>query len=115
MQTGGATNALRPDSRSNSPQLRLPAHHGRQISIPGARRTARVDVRRLDTKFGAMLLQFTRIAEAVLVRKDGLVVEPVVGAFGAALRTSPAWQYATDPAAYFASYSAPEDEDEPNA
>ena len=77
-----------------------------------ARVIARVDVRRLDAKFGAMLLQFARVANAVLVRQDGLVVEPLVGAFGAALRTSAAWQYATDPAAYLASHSAPEDDDE---
>ena len=76
------------------------------------RMTARVDVRRLDAKFGAMLLQFARVADAVLVRGDGLVVEPQVGAFGAALRSSEAWRYATDPAAYFASYSEPDDEDE---
>jgi hypothetical protein len=77
-----------------------------------ARMVARVDVRRLDARFGAMLLQFARVADAVLVRGDGLIVEPLVGAFGSALRTSTAWQYATDPAAYFASYSEPEDEDE---
>jgi hypothetical protein len=77
-----------------------------------AKLIARVDVRRLDAKFGAMLLQFARIADAVLVRHDGLVVEPLVGAFGAALRSSSAWQYATDPAAYLASYSDPEDDDE---
>ena len=76
------------------------------------RMTARVDVRRLDARFGAMLLQFTRVADAVLLRRDGLVVEPVVGAFGAALRTSEAWKYANDPAAYFASYSEPEDDHE---
>lgn len=77
-----------------------------------ARMSARVDVRRLDARFGAMLLQFARVASAVLVRRDGLVVEPIVGAFGAALRSSEAWRYATDPAAYFASYSAPDDDDE---
>ena len=71
------------------------------------RMTARVDVRRLDARFGAMLLQFARTAGAVLVRRDGLVVEPIVGA----LRSSEAWQYATDPAAYFASYSEPDDDD----
>ena len=76
------------------------------------RMTARVDVRRLDTRFSAMLLQFARVAGAVLVRRDGLVVEPLVGAFGAALRSSEAWRYATDPAAYFASYSEPEDDDQ---
>ncbi|MFL5612948.1 MAG: hypothetical protein ACJ796_04730 [Gemmatimonadaceae bacterium] len=76
------------------------------------RMTARVDVRRLDARFGAMLLQFARVADAVLVRRDGLVVEPLVGAFGAALRTSDAWKYANDPAAHFASYAEPEDDDE---
>ena len=75
------------------------------------RMTARVDVRRLNAGFAAMLLRFARVADAVLVRRDGLVVEPVVGAFGAALRTSEAWQYATDPAAHFASYAEPEDDE----
>jgi hypothetical protein len=76
------------------------------------RMTARVDVRRLDARFGAMLLQFARVADAVLIRSDGLVVDPVVGAFGAALRTSDAWRYASDPAAFIASYSEPEDDEE---
>jgi len=76
------------------------------------RMTACVDVRRLDAKFAAMLLQFARIANAVLVRRDGIVVEPVVGAFGGALRTSQAWQYASDPASHFASYAQPEDDDQ---
>lgn len=75
------------------------------------RMIARVDVRRLDARFGAMLLQFAKIADAVLIRPDGLVVEPLVGAFGAALRSSRAWQYASDPTAYFASYSEPDDDD----
>lgn len=75
------------------------------------RMTARVDVRRLDAKFSAMLLQFVKIAGAVLMRRDGLVVEPRVGDFSAALRSSDAWQYATDPAASFASYSAPDADD----
>jgi hypothetical protein len=72
---------------------------------------ARVDCRRLDAKFGAMLIQFARVADAVFVREDGLVVEPLVGAFGAALRTSPAWQFVTDPAAYHPSQSEPPDDD----
>lgn len=76
------------------------------------RMTAHVDVRRLNARFGAMLLQFARVADAVFIRRDGLVVEPLVGAFGAALRTSEAWQYASDPAAYRASYSEPEDDDQ---
>ena len=69
--------------------------------------TARVDVRRLDAKFGAMLLQFARTADAVLVRKDGLVVEPLVGAFAASLRSSAAWRFANDPSAQLASYLDP--------
>ena len=77
-----------------------------------ARMIARVDVRRLDAKFAAKLLQFARIADAVFVRRDGVVVEPLVGAFGAALRSSTAWQYASDPAAFIASHSEPDDEDE---
>ena len=76
-----------------------------------ARMTARVDVRRLDARFGAMLLQFARVANAVLVREDGLIVEPLVGSFGAALRSSAAWRYASDPAAHFASYAEPRDDD----
>jgi hypothetical protein len=74
--------------------------------------TARVDVRRLDAKFGAMLLQFVRTANAVLVRSDGLVVEPLVGAFAAALRSSTAWRFANDPATFLASYTEPETNDE---
>ena len=74
--------------------------------------TARVDVRKLDARFGAMVLQFARTADAVLVRSDGLVVEPIVGAFAAALRNSATWRFANDPAAHFASYldSATDDE-----
>ena len=81
------------------------------VNGKAARMTARVDVRRLDARFGAMLLQFARVANAVLVRRDGLVVEPVVGAFGAALRSSQAWRYASDPAAFLASTSEPDDDD----
>jgi hypothetical protein len=74
--------------------------------------TARVDVRRLDSKFGAMLLQFVRTANAVLVRSDGLVVEPLVGAFAAALRSSDAWRFANDPASHFTSYVEPTPDDD---
>ncbi len=76
------------------------------------RMTAHVDVRRLDAKFGAMLLQFARVADAVFVRADGLVVEPLVGAFGAALRNSPAWKYVVDPATFLATHTEPDDDDE---
>jgi hypothetical protein len=73
--------------------------------------TARVDVRRLDAKFGAMLLQFARVANAVFIRADGLVVEPQVGAFGAALRSSPAWQYVVDPAAFLSGDAEPDNDE----
>ena len=66
---------------------------------------ARVDVRRLDSKFGAALLQFVRTADAVLVRSDGLIVEPQIGAYAAALRSSVAWQFASDPTSFLATYS----------
>ena len=110
--------AVAPPESSGAAELqRWGDEDGNRVDIwskngKAARMTARVDVRRLDARFGAMLLQFTRVADAVLVRRDGLVVEPLVGAFGAALRTSEAWKYATDPAAYFASYSEPDDDDE---
>jgi hypothetical protein len=107
--------AIAPASSSSATELQTwGAQDGNRIDVwsekgKPIRMTARVDVRRLDAKFGAMLLQFARIADAVLIRRDGLVVEPTVGAFGAALRSSQAWQYASDPAAYFASYSEPDD------
>jgi len=70
---------------------------------------ARVDVRKLDSRFGAALLHFVRAAGAVLVRRDGLVVEPQIGSYTAALRTSDAWKFASDPAAFFAKYSDADD------
>ena len=73
--------------------------------------TVRVDVRRLDSRFGAALLEFVKRAGAVLVRGDGLVVEPTIGAYAAALRSSDAWTFASDPAAFLASNALDEDED----
>lgn len=67
-----------------------------------ARMSARVDVRHLDARFGAMLLQFVKNSGAVLVRRGGVVVEPRAGDFGAALRSSDAWRHAPDSAAFFA-------------
>lgn len=75
------------------------------------RMIARVDVRRLDAKFGAMLLQFAQLADAMLVRKDGLVVEPLAGPFGAALRTSAAWRFVADPAVYLESLERVDDDE----
>jgi hypothetical protein len=72
---------------------------------------ARVDVRRLDSKFGAALLQFVRTADAVLVRSDGLVVEPTIAAYAGALRNSAAWKFANDPAAQVSKYADTDDDD----
>jgi hypothetical protein len=72
---------------------------------------ARVDVRRLDSKFGAALLQFVRTADAVLVRSDGLVVEPTIAAYAGALRNSAAWKFANDPAAHVNKYADTDDDD----
>jgi hypothetical protein len=63
-----------------------------------ARIAAHVDVRKLDPKFGAALLGFVRSAQSVLVREDGWVAEPTVGAFSGALRSDPAWAFANEPA-----------------
>ena len=72
---------------------------------------ARVDVRRLDSRFGAALLHFVRTAQAVLVRSDGLVVEPQIATYTTALRSSEAWKFASDPAAFFGRYSDADEDD----
>ena len=72
---------------------------------------ARVDVRRLDSKFGAALIQFVRSAGAVLVRADGLVVEPVISEYVAALRSSDAWRFASDPMTFLRSQASSDDQD----
>ena len=87
------------------------------ILAAAAARTKRIRLTSAVTVLSAidpvrLYQQFAKVAGAVLVRRDGLVVEPLVGAFGAALRTSRAWQYASDPAKYFAAYSEPDDEDQ---
>ncbi len=64
---------------------------------------ARVDVRRLDSKFGAALIHFVRTVGAVLVRGDGLVVEPTINAYVGALRSSDAWRFASDPMTFLTS------------
>ena len=71
----------------------------------------RVDVRRLDSKFGASLLTFVRGAGAVLIRSDGLIVEPTIGAYSGALRSSAAWKYASDPADFVIKLSASDADD----
>lgn len=76
------------------------------------RAMARVDVRRLDSRFGAALLFFVQSANAVLVRTDGLVVAPTIASFAAALRSAPAWRYANDPAEFIAGRMATDDDPE---
>jgi hypothetical protein len=74
--------------------------NGVDVQLAGARVsriTAYVDVRKLDSKFAAALLGFVRSAQSVLVREDGWVAEPTVGAFSGALRGHPAWKYAAEP------------------
>jgi hypothetical protein len=110
--------AIAPAGKSSTPELQTWGQEdGNRIDVwfengRATSMTARVDVRRLDAKFGAMLLQFARVANAVLVRSDGLVVEPLVGAFGAALRSSPAWQYVSDPAAFLSSLRELDDDED---
>jgi hypothetical protein len=96
VQTWGPEDGNRIDVRSED---------GRVSAI-----MARVDIRRLDSKFGAALLRFVRAAGAVLVRSDGLVVEPTIAAYAAALRNSDAWKFSNDPAAHLRAYSDPDDD-----
>jgi hypothetical protein len=78
-----------------------PDGNGVEVHTSGGRISrviARVDVRKLDPKFGAALLGFVRSAQSILVRADGYVTEPTVGGFSGALRSDPAWRYANEPA-----------------
>jgi hypothetical protein len=69
----------------------------------------RVDVRKLDARFGAALLGFVRAVGAVLVRADGAVVPPTIDAFSAALRGSKAWRFANDTATWLAAQLGDDD------
>ena len=75
-----------------------------------SRVAVRVDVRLLDSRFGAALLGFVRAAGALLVRTDGLVVEPIISAYAGALRESGAWKFA-NPAPTPPASNAESDED----
>lgn len=124
-----ATNALPPDYQrrlgaiassegpSTPARQTWGAEDGNRIDVwsEGGRVSAvraRVDVRHLDAKFGASLIQFVRTADAVLVRNDGLVVEPQIAAYAAALRSSEAWKFASDAASFLANYSTDDDSDD---
>lgn len=65
-----------------------------------------VDVRKLDSTFGAAVLIFLRAADAILIRRDGLIVEPTIAGYSAALRSSSAWQHASDPYTWIAAQKA---------
>ncbi|MHB0947871.1 MAG: hypothetical protein ACYC4J_02285 [Gemmatimonadaceae bacterium] len=69
----------------------------------------RVDVRKLDARFGAALLGFVRATGAVLVRADGAVVPPTIDAYSAALRGSKAWRFANDTATWLATQFGDDD------
>lgn len=66
--------------------IEVESEAGRAIRV-----RARVDARQPDARFAAMLITFARAAGAALVQGDGSTVEPNAGAFGVALRGSPAW------------------------
>ncbi|MFL5562161.1 MAG: hypothetical protein ACJ79K_11850 [Gemmatimonadaceae bacterium] len=72
---------------------------------------AHVDVRKLDPKFGAALLGFARSMQSVLVRADGWVAEPTVGAYSTALRGDPAWAHANEPKALKIAIDETEDDE----
>jgi hypothetical protein len=95
--SGDATPQLQTCGPEDGNRIDVWFEHGRVSRV-----MARVDVRRLDSRFGASLLQFVRVADALLVRSDGLVIEPIISAYAAALRGSEAWRYANDPAAFLA-------------
>ena len=57
--------------REDGNRIDVASEDGRVQSV-----IVRVDVRRLDSKFGAALIEFVRKLGALLVRRDGLIVEP---------------------------------------
>src|SRR5260221_774114 len=67
-----------------------------------SRVTVSVDVRRLNSTFGAALLAFVRAAGALLVRNDCELVEPTIKAYPGALRGSRSWRDFNDPMAVLA-------------
>ena len=94
--------------REDGNRIDVASENGRVQSV-----VVRVDVRRLDSKFGAALIEFVRKVGAVLVRRDGLIVEPTIAAYAGALRSSNAWRFSSDPAAFLAARAAEEkDEDD---
>jgi hypothetical protein len=103
--------AVAPVARSSSDELETwGSEDGNRVDVWSdggrvRRVMVRVDVRRLDSKFGAALIHFVRSAGAVLVRADGLLVEPIINAYVGALRGSDAWRFASDPMTFLASQS----------
>jgi hypothetical protein len=91
-ETWGATDGNRIDVRTSGGEVRA-------VQV-------RVDVRKLDSMFGAALLIFLKAIDGVLVRRDGLVVEPTIAGYSGALRSSAAWRHASDPFAWIAAQKA---------
>ncbi len=104
----GQLDSIAPRGTSGSPELETWGEEdGNRVDVWSesgmvTNLLARVDVRRLDAKFGAGLLVFVKHLGASLVRGDGVIVEPTIGAFGVALRSAEAWRFANDPAAWLA-------------
>ena len=109
--------AMAPLVRSSSADLQTwGAADGNRIDVVSvggrvSRVMVRVDVRRLDSKFGAALIDLMRVADAALVRNDGLVLERTIAAYSGALRGSNAWKYASDPIAFLAAEQLRDDDD----
>jgi hypothetical protein len=96
VETWGEEQGNRVEVRSNDGKVR--------------RVIVRVDVRRLDARFGAALLTIVKRWGATLVRRDGVIVEPTIAAFAAALRGSSAWRHANDTAAWLAARARDDDD-----
>ena len=95
VETGGDEEGNRVEVRSDDGKVR--------------RVLVRVDVRRLDARFGAALLTILKRWGATLVRRDGVIVEPTIAAFAASLRGSSAWRHANDTAAWLAARARDDD------
>jgi hypothetical protein len=115
---GARLATVAPPSHARDPELATwGSRDGNRVDVLSrdghvSRVIARVDVRKLDSKFGAALLVFVRGVNGLLIRIDGLVVEPTINAYVASLRSSAAWRYASDPAEFLASRAAIEDDSE---
>ena len=94
------TLGLVPPARADAMPQTWGAEEGNQVEVsaPGEGRMAvRIVVGQLDARFAAALLGLVRAVNGILVRSDGLLIDGTVGAFSAALRSTPAWRFVSDP------------------